>query len=400
MHCKKFFKSVMVVLMAFSVFFSAVMGSGPMYAAGQATQSDLAAAKKELQKLEGEKADVQEIIKAYEKKIALLNGQLDDLEAQVSALETQINELQSKIDSVNQEIASLEVQIKEKQDQFDAKYEEYCKRLRAMYVSGNVTNLEVLMTCEDMSAFLTRAEMVSSVSEQDAEALNFLMDTMEGIKKDQKALENKKEDLNTSKNSLEASKKTVEDNRAQLQTVVSEQASDKAERDAQLSKIEGDIDLKNDDISEMNRQFAATNTGGNYTGQITNGTGRMTHPCPGYTHLGGTYPRYASGGYHSGVDFCGPTGTTIVAADSGTVIDVQYLTTSYGKHLMIAHGNGIYTLYAHCSAIYVKPGQNVKKGERIAAVGETGNARGAHLHFEVRVGGSRYSDCVNPFKYM
>ena len=99
---------------------------------------------------------------------------------------------------------------------------------------------------------------------------------------------------------------------------------------------------------------------------------------------------------HTGLDIAAPTGTTICAAAGGTVSVVQSLTGSYGNYLIINHGNGVQTLYGHCSAIYVSQGDYVSQGQSIAAVGSTGNSTGPHLHLEIRVNGTT----LNPQNYL
>jgi murein DD-endopeptidase MepM/ murein hydrolase activator NlpD len=101
-------------------------------------------------------------------------------------------------------------------------------------------------------------------------------------------------------------------------------------------------------------------------------------------------------GVHTGLDIAGSVGTPIVAAASGTVETVSHSTASYGNCVKISHGNGVETLYAHCSTIYVSEGQYVSQGETIATRGSTGNSTGPHLHFEIRINGSS----VNPQNYL
>lgn len=103
-----------------------------------------------------------------------------------------------------------------------------------------------------------------------------------------------------------------------------------------------------------------------------------------------------SSGMHTGLDVAAPTGTPIYAAASGTVTASGWSTSGYGYHVIISHGNGVETLYGHCSALYVSEGQYVSQGENIAAVGSTGNSSGPHLHLEIRVNGAR----VNPQYYL
>ncbi len=127
------------------------------------------------------------------------------------------------------------------------------------------------------------------------------------------------------------------------------------------------------------------------------GTGSMIWPVPSIHNIT-SYYEWRWGAMHNGIDISGGNsyGKTIVAADSGTVSYVKYLSTGYGYHLMINHGNGISTLYAHASQILVSPGEKVEKGQPIALIGSTGNSTGAHCHFEVLVNGSP----TNPLNYV
>lgn len=121
------------------------------------------------------------------------------------------------------------------------------------------------------------------------------------------------------------------------------------------------------------------------------GNGEMVNPCPGGQFNGNDYPAYAgSGEYHAGRDISCPIGTPVYAVADGIVIHINDQAASYGNHIMIAHGNEVYSLYAHCDTILVSVGQEVKQGQQIATSGATGNVTGPHLHFEVRVGGDRY----------
>ncbi|MDO5118425.1 MAG: M23 family metallopeptidase, partial [Eggerthellaceae bacterium] len=129
------------------------------------------------------------------------------------------------------------------------------------------------------------------------------------------------------------------------------------------------------------------------------GAGYFTHPCPNATNSSGFGYRTFDNSFHMGLDMAAPEGTPYYAADSGTVL---YATNDGGYNggagnwVVIAHGNGIVTKYMHSSATYVKPGDYVERGQNIGAVGNTGDSYGAHLHFQVEVGGV----AVNPLNYL
>lgn len=130
-----------------------------------------------------------------------------------------------------------------------------------------------------------------------------------------------------------------------------------------------------------------------YEGPIQQGTGSFICPLTGYK-LGSPYGM-RNGRMHFGVDLLAPAGTDIMAADTGTVVFTGYR-NSYGLLVIVDHGNGFSTYYAHCSAVSVKAGDNVQKGMKIADVGRTGNATGTHVHFEIRSA----DICRNPASYI
>lgn len=311
------------------------------------------------------------------------------LRQQTEAMQEKIDKLNTGIDSLQAEIAELNEKIEIQQNKYDEKWADYQDRLRALYVSGSVSNLEILLSADDMSDLLIRAELISSISKQDQAVINELVEVMDEIGQDKKKLTDNKASLDEDKAEVEQQKAVLDTSMAEREAIIAEleqQAnafteSEEYHKDTeQLEKIE----------KEMQRLANMEISGG------VSGTGQMTLPCPGYSYVSANYPYYPSGSFHGGVDFAAPYGTAIVAADTGTVIAANYWNYSFGYHVMISHGGGITTLYGHASQILVRVGQNVKKGQVIARVGSTGNSTGNHLHFEVRVNGQR----ENPWEYL
>ncbi|MCC8023583.1 MAG: DUF3450 family protein [Clostridiales bacterium] len=383
-----------------------------------ALQDKIEAAQAEIDKLEKESQPLKEQISALDEKIKLVQEKVDNLQSQVdtkkseiSSLEAQISTIESNIKKVEQEIVELQAQIDEKQAVFDELYEEYCQRLRSVYISGSVTNLEVLMTSSDLSSLLTRAEMISAISKQDKAALDELIQMMEQIQEEKGQLQSKVDALEVDKKELESSKEDLLVSKQELDEklaeVTAEQTSLNADKSAASAKLQEYHDQQNA-YSENIYQYEAEQEklekeiqsliqkSGN-SGSSVKGSGVLQYPIPSRTTISAGYPYYSNGSWHGGVDFPASTGTSIQAADSGTVISVKYLNYSYGYHLLINHGNGLYTLYAHCSSILVSTGQTVSKGEVIAKVGSTGNSTGPHLHFEVR---NSSGTQLNPLSYL
>ena len=142
-------------------------------------QSRINSTQSKLNSLSKQKKDTQEYINTLQEKISLLQDKISNLESDKSALQSEIDATQAKIEKTAADIEETQRQIDQKQKEFDATYAEYCQRLRAMYISGSASTLEVLLTCSDLSSLLTRSEMIKSVSQQDSATLDSLMKKME-----------------------------------------------------------------------------------------------------------------------------------------------------------------------------------------------------------------------------
>ncbi|MCM1115262.1 MAG: peptidoglycan DD-metalloendopeptidase family protein [Clostridium sp.] len=364
-------------------------------------------AQDKIDELASEKAETQEYLSALRSKISLLQDKIDSLNDQKSALQADIDAIQANIDKTIEELERNQKEIDKKQAEFDETYDQYCQRLRAMYVSGSASNLEVLLTCPDMSAMLTRSQMIKSVSEQDSATLDELMTKMEEIEAKKQELEVKRNELNEDKEKLEESKKELQSSINEISSSKSELDAEADEANALMRKLASQtseymelIETNQEELAEVEaeirRATAAASTGsGSLGGTYGSGSGQLGYPTDSRT-VSANYPNYSSGGYHGGIDFPVSTGSNVYAAAGGKVILVRYLNYSYGYHIIIDHGDGLSTLYAHNSQILVGVGDTVSAGQVIAKSGSTGNSTGPHCHFEVRVNGNR----VNPWNYL
>lgn len=364
----------------------------------QKIQEEIDSAQSQIDSLAAEKAETQEYLNALETKIILLQDKIDALEDSKSALQSEIDSIQVKITKTEQDLVKAQEEIDKKQAEFDENYELYCKRLKAMYVSGKASNLEVLLTCEDMSAILTRSQMIKSVSEQDSKALDELMTKMEEIEAKKQEFEIKRNELNEDKDALEKSKQELQSQINEIDKSKTQLDSEAAECNALMKKLSSQqsefmelIETNQEQIQAIENEIRSAAAGSSYG----SGSGELSYPTDSRTVSAG-YPNYSSGRYHGGIDFPVSSGSNVYAAADGTVILVKHLTYSYGYYVMIDHGDGLSTLYAHNSQILVSTGQQVSRGQVIAYSGSTGNSTGPHCHFEVRVNGSQ----VNPFNYL
>ena len=402
-----------------------IAGASTVYGSSSSKINELkkqnSQAQAEIDKLESEKAETNDYIAALDKKIQILKDEISALNSQANDLQSSITSVENNISDTEKEMESIQTEIEKKQEEFDKIYDEYCQRLRAMYVSGHASNLEVLLTSSDISSILTRSEMIKSVSRKDSNTLNELTDKMNEIEKDKATLTKKRVELENDKEKLETEKKALDENIADVNSSKKELDAEIAKANAAMQKINGDIgeyrETMSDNESEIQRILADeirkeqaananknnsssgsnSNTGstGGSSGNGSYSGGALGYPTDSRTISAG-YPTYSGGGWHGGVDFPVSTGSNVYAAASGTVIVAKTLNYSYGYHLVIDHGNGLSTLYAHNSQLLVGYGDHVNKGQIIAKSGSTGNSTGPHCHFEVRINGSQ----VNPLNYL
>lgn len=373
-------------------------------------QQKIDEAEKKLNSIKNEKKKTEEYLGTLISKVDLLKDEISALEAEADGIQSNIDSVQAKIEKIEDDIRKTQKKIDKKQKAFDKTYNDYCQRLRAMYISGTASSLEVLLTSTDFSSILTRSEMIKSVSRQDNKTLDKLMKQMEQIEKDKADLEAKRIDLDESKKSLQAEKSRLEENIAEVEASKSELDEQVEECNALMREISNQETEYKELIEENEEQKAAVereiqraiaaaqaaqNNTGSMSGSTGSGGGRLGYPT-NYRSISAGYPNYSNGRYHGGIDFPCPSGSSVFAAASGTVILAQNLNYSYGHYLIIDHGNGLSTLYAHNTTLLVGVGTHVSKGQLIAYSGSTGNSTGPHCHFEVRVNGTR----VSPYSYL
>ncbi len=407
MRSKKILRAVCCLLCAVFImsgtFTAGAKSTSQLQSEKEKIQDEIDDAEKKLSKLKSDMADQQEYVNTLQSKITLLEDKISTLESEKSALQSEINAVEQKIADTEREISEAQDRIEQKQAEFDEVYEEYCQRLRAMYISGNVSTIEILLESGDMSTVLTRAEMVKRISKQDSETLDSLLKMMEEIEAEKAELEDKKQSLKEDKEKLDSQKAELQASIDDISASKSELSSEVAECNSILSNLKSQSnevqELIDEDKSrqeaidaEIRAAIAASNASGSV---YAAGSGTLGYPTSSRTITAG-YPNYSSGRYHGGVDFQCKSGTPVYASEAGVVVTAKSLTYSYGNYIVINHGNGLSTLYAHNSSLVVSVGQTVTKGQLIAYSGQTGNATGPHCHFEVWKNGTR----VNPLSYL
>ncbi len=358
------------------------------------------------------KSEIDQSIK--EKKQELAKGQQEELKLgnEIGNLQTRIGDTQEEIDDLSVDIAAAQNKIDATEKKLDKKKAELDKsidglnnRLRNMYKSGTIGFIDVILSSGDVSELLSNLEMVKKIYAGDQDIVESLQKEYAEIEKDQKELNAMKAELDSKKSSLAekedalvADKATVEAKKAEVKESNATLQADMEELQAQSAAIERELQAAY--AAQQAQQTSSSGGGGSTntgnTGGPTYSGGSMTWPVPSSHNITSPFgfrihPISGDTKFHNGIDISCGTGAAIVSANSGTVFYAGWL-GGYGNTVIVDHGGGISTLYAHNSAIYVSPGQKVSRGQSIAGAGSTGASTGTHLHFEVRVNGSP----VNP----
>ena len=390
-------------------------------------------------------------IKYLEQEEKLISSDVEKYQSSVDELQLECEENEKAITATEAEIEEINIKLSDADRAFNENYDAYCKRLRAMYISGESEVCTFLLMSNDISQLLTRYEMLRRVAKRDGELLESIRTELKNMENAIDELAAKDEVLTAQRTELLISKENLEKSLIELGARQSELEAKKMNLSAErasanviLKKLSDETGyyteyLQDDEemLKELDRRFEeaqkkyeeslTTTTTTTTTTQPTTGDRQpssstssttqksesryieLTYPVPSQTNITCGINGYAG---HSGADFACPTGSKVVAAESGTVIISEDLTysdgsyRSYGRYIMIMHdkttpsGEPVFTLYAHNSERLVYEGQHVEKGQQIARSGSTGNSTGPHCHFEVRTPSSSYGDCKDPAKYL
>lgn len=345
--------------------------------------------------------DEQEKIRSQ---MTAIQKEVDDLNTKIASYESEITDLSNQIDDTSKNIELTQIELEKTEKDLAEKQELLEKRLVASYKAGDTSYLDVLLSSDSLTSFLSSYYLMEELAKYDTKLIDTIRETKQQIEDSKKILEDSKAKLEEVKQSQELKKSALDIAKREKNQKVNELSEeDKAlqkridEMRAQDAAITAAI--KKAEEEERRRQEAAN--GGN---SINSNPGGYICPVPSAYSKITTGLYYSNGSYHGAVDYgsSGIAGQPIYAVKSGTVVLTEALTTSYGNYILINHHDGTYTLYAHGQAgsICVSPGQNVKQGQQIMRVGSTGNSTGPHLHFEVRVSPGGYANRVNPYNYL
>ena len=349
----------------------------------------------ELEEKQQQLTNIQQQIEAQQRKADLARRKEQTIAQQLRAIQQELDTAEDEFEAVNDQLENTELHIKsnvEISNRLTKKLETQTKtlhrRIRDIYKNGQINYLDVLLGAKDFNDFVSRMDILKKILAYD----NALI---QATKVDREALRKAKEQLEADRakivelRKLAAAKREQVANRRQERRSVLNAATYERETAEQAYR---ELIETSRQIEQMIKriQSGEKNIGGS--------TGTMTWPAEGeITSPFGwrVHPIFGTQRLHTGIDIGADYGDAVRAADGGVVIHSDWM-GGYGNAVIIDHGNGISTLYAHNSQLLVSEGQTVAKGQTISRCGSTGYSTGPHLHFEVRQNGSP----VNPLNYL
>lgn len=341
--------------------------------------------------LKDELADLRAEINAQKKEDAKITAEMAEIlkqkQEQASLLEQMIDDL----DYIYEQINQYHEEIVKAEEDYNLALKKFYTRARIMYKYTQYDSLQLFVEAEDIFDYANRDRLFSRMMENDRKALEDLVVMKQDLENKKKIQEQVKVDAEAlvaeKQKVLEAIKnneKIVADELEASRGALAILESQEAKIEAESYKIEAEIKKLQELYNDYTQSYDGLIWPSRSCKRISSYYGMRLHPIYGYYKM------------HTGIDIGASYGTDIISSADGVVTNVIYNEGGYGWYIMVYHGDGITTLYAHCSKVIAKVGQNVKQGQVIALVGSTGASTGPHIHYEVRVNGAH----TNPLNYV
>ena len=342
--------------------------------------ANISALEEELSRISAEKEKYEAELAAGKKELKDAKAIKNKYDKQMNTIQSQIDTTQSLIDQYNVQISNYNTQISETEESIDNKLDVYYARARANFEEGTANYLEILLSSESISDFLARLEIIESITAADNAFISGLREEKQTLTEYKTGVEKSKAEQQTLLNNLSGQK-------TELNALVKESGAMVAEIEdgvnATIAQVEAAEKAWEEANKKLEAEIAKKSTLEAYVG------GSFLWPTAGIYKISCKYgprihPITKKNSKHQGVDVAAPMNTPILAANSGKVITATY-SSVYGNYVVIDHGAGTSTLYAHMTKYKVKVGDYVTVGDTIGYVGSTGWSTGAHLHFEIRI---------------
>ena len=360
--------------------------------ASAVTQAEIDAMKEEANSLKQQQEEIQDQLDslAADRENAMARKTL--LEQQINATRAEINTIAAQIAKYDELIAQKQEELSQAEAEEQAQYELFCERVRYMEEQGEVSYWSILFSSKDFADLLDNAMMVEEIMDYDNQVMDQLIALREQIEQDKAELETARQEQQDAKAEQEAAQANLQAQESEVDALLCQISNQEDELEAREAQLRAASDAATAEIAAAERELAA---------QIANvpSESGFLWPLPGRYNLSSLFgsrkhPITGKANNHTGIDIPASSGTSILAAKSGVVTTSTY-NNSYGNYVVVSHSDGTSTLYAHMVRRNCSKGDTVSQGQVIGYVGTTGSSTGNHLHFEVRVNGSR----VDPINY-
>lgn len=407
------FKKIIAAMLVLSIGIGA--SSGFTLTSGAESKSEL---EDKINDIDTQTAEIQKNIDSLEANAEKKEEYQQELNKKIDINQQKVDLLQEKIGGINSEIADSNAKIALKEQEIAENTELFKERLRTMYITNNESMLSVIFGSSNFYEMIMSIDLVKRVTKHDRKIVEELQEQKQAIEQEKQVLEDKKAELDSSKEEVSSVMRELSADYSKTEAAIAELEAEQEYYKQNLDKLLAEKAAAQKEIDDIiaeemrkaeearkqalqQQQNQNQSGGGNvdYSGPLEYVGGEYMWPMPGYYTLTSYYgwrELYGRPDFHTGIDISGGgiNGKPIVAANDG-VVTLASSIRSYGNCVLIDHGGGSFTRYAHCSSLAVYAGQSVKKGEVIAYVGSTGNSTGPHLHFEIYTNGQR----VDPLSY-
>jgi len=423
-------------------------------------EEEVEAVEDQLKEVEEQQQAIEAQIKENQMEESEIVEKIEEIEMKIIEGETEIESIESNITQVMKDMEVTEQELAEAKMNMEDKDELLSLRVATMYRKGNISYIEILLGSENFSELLSNMDMIRKIADHDVQLIEELKDQIALVEEKQEELDTQKEqlvvyqqDVENKVQTLQVSRGTQKILRQEIQSTIAGMEQELAEREEESEFLEGEIQRIEKEIqerieaerraaeerarkeaeearleAERKAKEAAERAAEEKAKQETEKSpkeedaeesaedeseeekeepvvtpvGNRSWPVPGYHRISSAYgyrthPIFGDWRPHWGIDIPAPMGTPIVASLSGEVILSAY-GPSYGNYVVVYHGEGLSTLYAHNSDNHVSIGEWVEQGQVIASIGSTGNSTGPHIHFEVRLNGD--PKILNPFQWL
>ncbi len=363
-------------------------GGGVIVTVAEDTNAAIAKLRDQIKENEKKQAEYKAEIASAKNQINSFLQQKYYLDRQIALKEQNIELTEKLIEEYEQEIVKTKTRLAEKEGILEKKYDDFRTQLRLAYEDQDYNLLEILFSSESLIDFLINAERTAILLDYQTTLLNDLKLEAEDLNNLKLKYENMRAEQLKTKSDLEEKKEELERQQSYALTYIKNKERELRKNEEEYQKLVRYNEELDAQLEKLLQEIAARSQ------QVYVG-GKYIWPLDlKYNYISSGFTKRTFNGvteFHKGLDIPANAGANIYAANAGTVVTATYH-YSYGNYVIIDHGGGQATLYAHCSKILVKVGDKVKQGDVIAKVGTTGYSSGNHLHFEVRINGV----AVNP----